>query len=475
MISGSSPTRYVPQSPLVSLVLSVKNAMPHLREAIEALQRQTYRNFEVVVQDGASTDGTVEYLRSIRGLPQIEIVSEPDSGIGQAYSRGIRRAKGDYVCFISADEYLDDDALEKGVRWFSTNPDAAVVYGGVRLIDVDGRIFQVFIPAPFDWKQVVDNRLVIPMAATFVSRERIGSELYYDESLRTCPDYDFWLRVGSKLEAAQFARVPEPIVTAHADPTSMSFRAESFPQFTKDKLYILNRYLDSLGERADVGELRSTASAGILTWAAENVLSLEGVSPRFLKLCRDAARLQPHSARLSELGQMSQAFEIGSSGEFIVKPPIQPPAPSGPVQAVDGALNVKELRTETYWTGATVSDADTHGTAATVTTAPEPWSYSALIPLSPEPELETAWSWVKVNLQVLSGEIGISLWTPEDIYNEQIISVEQGRRDVFIVLNRGDIQGVMIRTGSRQGPAVVEIFDATVVSSPTPVTLPDRE
>ncbi len=475
-ISSSLPTKYVPQSPLVSLVLSVKNAMPHVREAIEALQRQTYRNFEVVVQDGASTDGTVDYLRSVSGLTNIAIVSEPDSGIGQAYSRGVARVQGAFVCFISADEYLDDDALEKGVQWFSRHSDAAVVYGGVRLIDAAGQLLQVFIPPPFDWGKVIHNQMVVPMAATFLNRERIGSDLYYDESLRTCPDYDFWLRVGSKLDVEQFVLVPEPIVTAHADPTSMSFRAESFPQFTKDKLYILNRYLSSLGERTDVAALKATASAGILTWAAENVLWLEGVSPEFLKLCREAAQFDPHSARLSELGRTSKVFEISASGQFILKPPSQPPAPSGPMRPIDGVLNLEELHTEAYWTGAAVSKRGGGGTTATVTTASEPWSYSALIPLASGPELETdLWFWVKLNLQVLSGEIGISLWTPENIYNEQIISFEQGRGEVFIRLNQPGIMGVMVRNGSRQGSAVVEIFDATVVFAPRVLTWPGSE
>ena len=464
-------------SPLVSLVLSVKNGLPHLREAIRALQRQTYRNFEVVVQDGASTDGTVDYLRSVSDLPSIAIVSEPDSGIGQAYGRGVARAKGDFVCFIAADEYLDDDALEKGVQWFSKHPEAAVVYGGVRLIDAAGRLLQVFIPPPYEWRAVIENRMVIPMAATFLNRGRIGADLYYDELLRTCPDYDFWLRVGSKLDAAQFVRIPEPIVTALADSTSMSFRAGSFPQFTRDKLHILNRYLDSLGARPDVAELRTSASAGILTWAAENVLSIEGVSSTFLKLCREAARFDSHFARLSELSRMSQAFEIGSAGEFILRSPHQGPAPVGPTQSVDGVLNLKELHTEDYWTGAAVSKNDSSGgIPATVTTASEPWSYSALIPLVPGPALESdVWSWVKVNLRVLSGEIGISLWTTENIYNEQLLSSEQGRRDIFIRLDQAGIMGVMVRTGSLRGPAIVEIFDASIVVAPRILAWPGSE
>ena len=457
----------------MSLVFAVKNAMPQLRQAMDALQRQTYRNFEVIVQDGASTDGTVEYLNSLSALPRIDIVSEPDSGVGQAYNRALARSKGDLVCFSAADECLDEDALAKGVRWFLKHPDAVVVFGGVRLIDAAGRLFQTFIPPPFDWMQVLHNETAVPMSATFVNRNRVAADLYFDESITTCPDYDFWLRLGSKIgskhEASQFVRVAEPIATARADRTSSSFRAESFPHFTKEKLFVLNRFL---GEGKDVAALKSTASAGILTWAAENLLRLEGVSPEFLKCCREAARFDPHSARLSELTRTSQAFQISSSGIFELKPPPQPQAPVGPMQPLDGLLRLEETHTNTWWTGAAVE----RGTTIRVTTASEPWSYSALIPFSSGNPLQTdLWYWARLNVQVLSGEIGIGLFAADNIYNEQTITPEHGRVDVFVRMNQPQAAGVMIRTGSRHGPAVLEIFEATVACAPRTVTLPRSE
>jgi Glycosyl transferase family 2 len=445
--------KIVPSSPLVSLVLSVKNAMPQVRLTMEALQRQTYRNFEVVVQDGASTDGTVEYLSSVSGFPRIEIASQPDTGIGQAYNRGLARSTGDIVCFIAADEYLDDDALEKGVQWFLRHPHAAVVFGGMRLLDAAGRLFQTFIPPPWDWMKIIHNEVAIPMAAAFLNRKILGPDLYYDESLKTCPDYDFWLRVGSKLEAAQFVLVPEPILTARADRTSMSFRAESFPQFSRDKLFILNRFL---GAGENVQALKTSASAGILAWAAENVLRLEGVSPEFLTLCRQAAQFDPHAVRLSELARKSEAFEISSSGEFLLKPPPQPHTPQGPAQSIDGLLKLEDIHAKSWWNGAQVE----HGTPTRVTTAPEPWSYSALIPLTPSGRR----CWAKLNLQVRSGEVGISLFAADTIYNEQTIAPEHGRLDVFIRISEPGAAAVMIRNGSQPGASVAEIFDATVVS-----------
>ena len=108
--------------PLISLVLPVKNGLPHIQTTIAALHRQTYRNFELVVQDGGSTDGTLAYLNSITGLPRVEIVSQPDTGIGQAYNRGIVRSRGELLCLIASDEYPGRRCAPKGSRVVRTPP-----------------------------------------------------------------------------------------------------------------------------------------------------------------------------------------------------------------------------------------------------------------------------------------------------------------------------------------------------------------
>jgi glycosyltransferase involved in cell wall biosynthesis len=163
--------------PLISLVLATRNAMPHLKTAIGALQRQTYRTFELLVQDGGSTDGTLEYLSSITDLPLMEVISEPDAGIGQAYNRGLRRCRGDLVCLVSSDEYLNDDALERGARCFHKYPQAAIIYGGERLVDANDEVIQVFLPPAFELLGVIRNEIVPPIAAAFLNREKVGEDL----------------------------------------------------------------------------------------------------------------------------------------------------------------------------------------------------------------------------------------------------------------------------------------------------------
>ena len=443
--------------PLISLVLPVKNAMPHLATMMDALRRQTYRNFEVLVQDGGSTDGTLGYLDSVQDLPRINIVSKPDRGVGQAYNRGIARAKGDLICLIGADELLDEDALAKGVQWFQRHPTAAVVYGGVRLVDEMGRVMQVFIPPAFDLNLFLHNQVEKTFAG-FFNRNLIGEDFYYDESLKTCPDFDFWIRLGLRFDPNDLVVEPDAIMTARCDRTSMSYRVESFDQFTKDKLYILHRYLLTLPDASDAAALKISASAGILTWAAESVFEIEGVTPAFVKWCREAAALDPGAPRLVKLLQKSGLLEIDSAGQVSLKSSVQPESPAGPTVRGDGLIGRDDIYSRPPWQGAVQ-----HGDTTHVTTSVEPWAYSALIPIHSGHEIETqGWRWVKLRVRVVTGEVGFSLLASDDLFDEKFVSSKDAVHDVYIRLNQPGALGVMVRTGAKPGPAEVEIFDVSV-------------
>ena len=454
-------------------MLGVKNGLPMLRSAIEALRRQTYRRFELLVQDGGSTDGSLEYLHSIEDLPKLEIVSEPDTGIGQAYSRGLARSKGDLVMLMSCDEVLDDDALQKGVEWFATYPRAAVVCGAMRLADAEGRIVQVFLPPAFDFDKVLHNENVPPACATILNRSRLGADLYYDESLKTCPDYDLWVRLGHRFTPGEIVMVPDPIVVARGDRASMSFRAESFDQFCRDKLFVLNRYLDACPDSPNFAALRRTASAGILIWAAENVLALEGVSERFLKWCAAAATFDPAAPRLLRLQQRTLAFTVEpSSGRLSVTLDRQPDLPPGPTQPSDALLHLEDLRVLQNAENASVQHAET----VRVITGIQPWAYTAEIPLRPGREINGGrWYWAKLNLRVLSGQAGVGVLVENDIYNERVIGTGDGRLDVVVKINHPGARALMIRNGSFPQSSVVEVFSVTAESFPNPHVVKSRQ
>ncbi len=102
----------------ISIITVVHNNKDTIRDAIDSVLNQTYKNIEYIVVDGASSDGTVEVVQSY-GNKIAKFVSEPDNGIYDAMNKGIRLATGDVVGILNSDDfYIDDEVISRVVREF---------------------------------------------------------------------------------------------------------------------------------------------------------------------------------------------------------------------------------------------------------------------------------------------------------------------------------------------------------------------
>jgi glycosyltransferase involved in cell wall biosynthesis len=446
-------------APFISIILPVKNGLPHVRAAIDAIRAQTYRNFELLVEDGASTDDSLAYIRSVRDIPNLSVESAEDAGVGEAFNRGLLRCRGDLVCFAAADEMLEPDALEKGVGWFRERPDAVCINGTVRLVNADGCVVQVF-PAPrFDLLRHLSNEVVLPFSG-FLNRHRIGDELRYDESLKTCPDYDFWIRLGVRFPATDFAVAPDFFKAARSDAASMSFRPESYDQFCRDKVYILNRFMDAQPPSLIVEALRRSATAGIYLWAAECLLGIEGPSQSFMRWCAMAARVTPWSPRLLRLAEESKAFSLDAiSGAVVAADTWQPSRPVPPVSLIM-RLTIGDTFVDPGW-GATLAR---HEDDLAITTSPQPWQFSAGLRLHVPQALDPdSWYWVRVTLAVDAGAVGIGLFADGDLRGERILEAPRRETEIWLPLTDRDVI-VLVRNAHLAKPSTVRLLDAQVES-----------
>jgi glycosyltransferase involved in cell wall biosynthesis len=285
--------------------------MPYVREAMASLERQTYRQFEVIVQDAESTDGTAEFLSALR-FERLEVVVEPDGGIGDAYNRAFARCSGAIVTTLDADNLLERDALNRAVEFFGEHPDSAAIYGAAEMIDAEGRSTGVFVPAEFDVHAVMRCELVPPFAQSFFSPQVCGSELRFDPRLKTCADFDLWLR----LSHLPIGRTEAVIGTVRHSPKSMTRGAENYEQFCTDKLDALDRHVVRRPELA--GE-RDEAAAGIYCWAADSLLALEGPSERFRTMLERADKTAPGYERVQSIRRRLAEFNAVSKQPAVVR------------------------------------------------------------------------------------------------------------------------------------------------------------
>ncbi|MBI3416685.1 MAG: glycosyltransferase [Verrucomicrobia bacterium] len=289
-------------TPLISLILCVKNGMPYLPQAIESVRAQTFRDFELIVQDARSTDGSLEYLRSLCDLPAIEIVSEPDGGIGDAYNRAVRRCQGALIGTIDADNLLEPDALAKTAAQFQAHPDWAAFYGVSHMIDEHRKITSTWTPPEFELAGLRRCEVVPPFSVSFFARAVCGDELRFDETLKTCADFDLWLR----LSHLPIHLVQDLFGSTRISEHSMSCRAATYEQFCQDKITALGRHLTRAGVGID-HEIYREAVGGIYAWAAESLLRIEGQSAEFERLFNLAESLAPSAKPLESVRQRISA------------------------------------------------------------------------------------------------------------------------------------------------------------------------
>jgi hypothetical protein len=444
-------------SPLVSIILPVKNAMPHLRAAIESIRKQTYRHFELIVEDGVSTDGTLEYLHSVTDIPSLSVTSAPDSGIGHAYSRGVQRCHGDYVWIFAADEMLEPHAIETALQWQTRRPDAIFVNGSARLIGSDGATKQIFKSPRFDLLAHMRCEVVLAFAG-LLNRKLLGDELYYDASLKTCPDYDFWIRLGTRFDASQFLVVDEVFKTALADRSSMSFRVESYEQFCRDKQLVLDRFLGAQPRSAVTDAIGRTSRAGIHLWVAESILELQGPSREMLEHSRAAARLTPWAPRLAALGRRSKAFTLDPlTSELRVR--AHQGRPTTATTVVPDAIHPARAYVDASFHGSRVVTSP----QVEVFTNPSPWSFSAVIPFADGSFADRSHlHWVRLRVKVESGQVGFGLLKNADTRNERIVTTTDGELDIYIRVDLQEPEGIVIRNGAVPGESRVRIIDAAV-------------
>ncbi len=113
----------------ISLVTPTYQQAATLRETIESVLKQDYRDLELWVMDAGSKDGTVEMLREYEHDPRFHWVSEPDKGQSDAINKGLARCTGEIFNWINSDDYLEPGALSRVAEQFEKNPKADIVSG----------------------------------------------------------------------------------------------------------------------------------------------------------------------------------------------------------------------------------------------------------------------------------------------------------------------------------------------------------
>ena len=185
----------------LSIITITRNSERYLRETIESVISQDYPDFEYILVDGESTDGTLDIIKGYAaGDGRVRWISEPDRGIADAMNKGIRLATGDVVAHIHSDDLYLPDVFSRVAGIFRENPRARWVTGRLRYIDGEGRVlYDTTLKTSYAFRSIF-KRNIIGHPATFIRRDVFAEAGLFDTALRYAMDYDLWLRISSRYE-----------------------------------------------------------------------------------------------------------------------------------------------------------------------------------------------------------------------------------------------------------------------------------
>lgn len=196
--------------PLVSIIVAVLNAVDRLQHCIQSVSDQSYPHKELIIIDGGSIDGTIDILRANTDKI-IYWESGPDEGVYDAWNKGLAHARGDWIYFLGADDYLwQPDVLERMAPHLSAAyPKHRIVYGRVAQISERGLAFQFVGDSWQKAKKRLQKEMPIPHQGVFHQRALFADHGLFDHRFRYAADYEFLAR---ELKTRDPLFVPEVVV-----------------------------------------------------------------------------------------------------------------------------------------------------------------------------------------------------------------------------------------------------------------------
>ena len=234
MIKGDD--RALGQSTAVSVVIPSYNRAHLVKRAIDSVLNQTYREFEVIVVDDASTDGTAEIVKGLADQRVRYVKHQANRGVSESRNTGIKAAKGHLIGFLDSDDEWLPHKLRKQIDRFNELPsDTGVVYGACLMVDEEtGKPIRVVTPKNRgDVSRDMLLRDFVVSPTPLVKKECFEKAGFFDGDFSTSEDWDMWLRIAQHYK---FDFVRDVVARYYTSPD----------QVTKDVSKVVQGYLKFL-------------------------------------------------------------------------------------------------------------------------------------------------------------------------------------------------------------------------------------
>lgn len=184
----------------VTVLMSVHNGEKYLREAIESILNQTFKDFEFIIVNDGSADSSKEIIFSYDDPRIVYVENETNIGLTKSLNKGLKLAKGEYIARMDADDISLPERLEKQTNFLNKNQDIALVGSLSQTIDTQGNTLNNNQESLFKEKIYYNLYFgnVFPHSSVMFRKTAVESVGGYDENFRQAQDLDLWSRLSKQ-------------------------------------------------------------------------------------------------------------------------------------------------------------------------------------------------------------------------------------------------------------------------------------
>jgi glycosyltransferase involved in cell wall biosynthesis len=238
------------------------NAEPFVREAIESIRNQTFTDYEFIIVNDGSADGTRETLDRFSEIDsRIRAFHQKNKGVASALNLGCRHARGQYIAIMNADDISLPTRLEKQIRYLERHPEIGIVGTWLDVVDeygtTTGNWYTASLPGVVRWN--LSFGAALAHGTVLMRRSIIRGLKYYTKGKRYSEDYDLWVRAAGVTKLANMPEVLYKYRICGKGLTSV-FKDEVFRDSTKTSLFTINKLLKTQADYASVVSLRKFIS-----------------------------------------------------------------------------------------------------------------------------------------------------------------------------------------------------------------------
>lgn len=181
----------------VSVIIPVYNSSKYLKECLDSVINQTYKNIEIIIVNDKSTDDSLSIINSYKDK-RIKLINLKENvGVSLARNKGVENSTGNYICFLDSDDYWNLNKIKKQIKFIKNK---SFIYSDYEFYN-NGKVKRVVVPKTITYKEALKNTTIFTSTVMF-NMKYLNKEDIYMPNIKKGGDTSTWWKVLKKVNIA---------------------------------------------------------------------------------------------------------------------------------------------------------------------------------------------------------------------------------------------------------------------------------